>query len=305
MAPKISRERVGEIMQILLRQILANGGEAKFTELISQVEALVKPNAYESEVYESNGKPRWVAIAHFYSIDCVKAGWLVKSGGRWSLTPQGEEALNLSAQEFFITASSQYKAWRARTPRPPKPQVIEAGEGVEGGEEEEEQIEQQLAYEVAAESARTEIEAHIYKLGPYDFQNLVGYLLEAMGYFVPYIADPGPDGGVDLLAYKDPLGTSTPRIVVQVKHRTSKLNAKELRELASLVRKDGDVGLIVSTGGFTSDAKREMQLATRHIEFMDLERFIDLWQQYYEQVPEKGRKLLPLVKLHFLAPPRS
>jgi len=38
-----------------------------------------------------------------------------------------------------------------------------------------------------------------------------------MGYHVAWVAPPGPDGGVDVIAQSDPLGINGPRIKVQVK----------------------------------------------------------------------------------------
>jgi len=135
-----------------------------------------------------------------------------------------------------------------------------------------------------------------------DARQIVSELLRAMGYHVPFVALPGPDGGVDLLAYKDPLGTTAPRIKVQVKHRDQKVNAKDVRELEGLLRKEGDIGLIVSSGGFTSEAEREIRSSTKHIETMDLERIITLWQEPYDKLSQSGKALLPLVKVFFLAP---
>jgi predicted Mrr-cat superfamily restriction endonuclease len=40
--------------------------------------------------------------------------------------------------------------------------------------------------------------------------------------------------------------------MVQVKHRDQKVAAKDVRELEGLLRKEGDIGLIVSSAGFTS-----------------------------------------------------
>jgi hypothetical protein len=37
-----------------------------------------------------------------------------------------------------------------------------------------------------------------------------------------------------------------------------KITVKEVRELEGLLRKEGDIGLIVSSGGFTPDAEKEM-----------------------------------------------
>jgi len=35
---------------------------------------------------------------------------------------------------------------------------------------------------------------------------------------------------------------------------------------------------------------------------MDLDRLVSLWQEHYERISEAGKTLLPLVKVHFLAP---
>jgi len=147
-----------------------------------------------------------------------------------------------------------------------------------------------------------EIEQFINNLGPYDFQKLVSELLLAMGYYVPFVAPPGRDGGIDIVAYKDPLGTSAPRLMVQVKHRDNKVSVKEVRELEGLLRRTGDIGLIVSSGGFSNEVEREIRASTKHIELMDLDRLIELWQQHYDKVREPGKALLPLVQLFFLAP---
>ena len=103
----------------------------------------------------------------------------------------------------------------------------------------------QTAHDQAVEQARAEIEEFINNLGPYDFQKLVSELLLAMEYYVPFVAPPGRDGGIDVVAYKDPLGTSAPRLMVQVKHRADKVSVKEVRELEGLLRRTGDIGLIV------------------------------------------------------------
>ena len=64
---------------------------------------------------------------------------------------------------------------------------------------------------------------------------------------------------MDVVAYNDPLGTVAPRIRVQVKHRHQKVTVKEVRELEAILRKEGDIGLIVSRSGFTADAEREIR----------------------------------------------
>ena len=124
-----------------------------------------------------------------------------------------------------------------------------------------------------------------------------------MGYYTPFIAPQGKDGGFDILAYKDPLGSVPPRIKVQVKHRPdTKVTVKEVRELISLLNKDGDAGLFVSSGGFTADAEIEIRRANRHLEKIDLNDFMNLWEEHYDKMKEEDQALLPIRKIAFLAP---
>ena len=286
--------RVGEIMKIVLTELKNAGGQAKIKDLFDRAEPKLNLSEHEREPYEKSGYTRWCSIVYFYSIYFVKAGYIEKSSGKWYLTLQGEEALKKPARELLRSAEEKYRAWKDN-------QSVLKTDADDVGIEEPKKIIRQAAYEQTAGQARAEIEDHITSLGPYDFQKLVAELLTAMGYHVPFVAPPGRDGGIDIVAYKDPLGTSTPRIRVQVKHRDQKLTVKEVRELEALLRKEGDVGLIVSSRGFTSEVEREIRASSKHIETMDLDRLISLWQQYYDNIREQGKVLLPLVKLYFLA----
>ena len=296
MARKIPLERVGELMHGVLLELQRLGGEARVKDLLISVQPRLRLNTYELSPYEKSGYIRWQSIVHFYSIDCVKAGYITKSGGRWRLTSAGETALKQEPGEFILGAVRKYREWRSTRPEP-EPEPDAESEGAP-----EEAIVRQTAYEQAVEQSRTEIENHINLLGPYDFQKLVAELLVGMGYFVPHLADPGPDGGVDIIAYRDPLGASVPRIKVQVKHREQKVDVKDVRQFQSVLRNEADIGLLVSSSGFTSTAQTEVRLSPKHVEMIDAARLIDLWEQHYDKIRESGKALLPLVKLSFLAP---
>ncbi len=58
--------------------------------------------------------------------------------------------------------------------------------------------------------------------------------------------------------------------------------------------------LIVSTGGFTSDCKHEVRSSHTHLELIDFDRFINLWQEFYEKLPDEDKKRLPLTPIYFL-----
>ena len=68
-----------------------------------------------------------------------------------------------------------------------------------------------------------------------------------------------------------------------------------------LASEEGDVGLFVSTGGFTPDAKATARNSHVHVELVDLFRAITLWQEFYEKLPDADKALLPMTPIYFLA----
>ena len=137
------------------------------------------------------------------------------------------------------------------------------------------------------------IEDKVDKLDPWEMQELVGSLLEAMGYNVR-ISPKGPDGGVDVLAYKDAFGFEKPIIKVQVKHRKSSASAPEIQQLLGANPIDAN-SLFVSTGGFTSHA--EAVAKHNSVRLVDLEELVRLIVEWYEKMPNDKRVLLPLQKM--------
>jgi len=282
------------MMRAFFTELRRTGGTARPQDILPRIEPSLRLTDYE-KAHTKTGAVRWETHLRYYSTDCARAGYITKSDGAWTLTKEGVEALGLPPGELIRSARRMYRAWR-RAQRTPDGEEIAPTEDVvetEAGA---------LAYERAMEAAREGIERHVRAMGPYDFQKLAGCLLSAMGYRVRRIAEPGPDGGVDILAYLDPLGSTSPRVRVQVKHRQDRASVKEVRELGGLLRTEGDTGLFVSTGGFTSDALREANSSAKHIDTMDLARFINLWQEHYSAISQEGKQMLPLSPVYFLAP---
>lgn len=292
------KERIGLLMKTALQGIKENGGQLPVRDVLRYVEEHVQLTEHERQRYEKSGYVRWEALIHFYSIDCLKAGWLRKNKGIWYITDEGIDALRLSPEDFIKQAQEKYREWKSK-------HLVKEDKEESAELEQETEVIRRTAYEQAVSVARKEIEEYISQLGAYEFQDLVAALLRGMGYYTPFISPQGKDGGFDILAYKDPFGSTTPRIKVQVKHRNQKVTVKEVRELASLLNKEGEMGLIVSSGGFTTDAEVEIRRSTRHIEKMDLNDFIELWEEYYDKMREEDKTYLPLRRVSFLAPPKE
>jgi restriction system protein len=157
--------------------------------------------------------------------------------------------------------------------------------------------------EEAEESAWSEIRDHLSRMPPYDFQDLVAALLKAMGYHVLWVAPPGPDRGVDMIAHNDPLGATSPRIKVQVKRRSdTKISREGVSAFAGTLGST-DVGIYVSAGGFTTEAEREARsFDGRRITLVDLNRLVELWIEHFDRLDAVARQLLPLKPIYFLVP---
>lgn len=267
-------------------------------DIFREIEAKVPLDSFDKEPMKGSGLPRWRASLHFFSVAASKAGLLIKSDTGWIITDEGRKASILAAEELKRLVRSRYREWRwgARkaTPEPTEtPEVVEEHTASESAS---------VLFEDSREKARAEIDEHLDNLSPYDFQDLVAALLEGMGYTTRFVSAPGADGGTDALAYVDPLGAQTPHIRVQVKHRDQAAGREEIAALRGIIRADREIGVFVSSGGFTRDAQRESERGAVHIELIDLDRFLKLWLQHYSKIPEAKRAKLRLEPVYFLAP---
>lgn len=293
--PQITKRRIGEYLQTAFKIVQENGGSYPSREIVVEMEKKMDFSDYEKQRYEKTGYIRWQSFLHFYSIDCSKAGWIKKNKGVWYITAEGEKALDMDPEEYIRSAMKKYRQWKRE---------VDSKESETQESENEEIVEENrtTAYDQALESARKEIEEFIHNLNAYEFQDLVAGLLRGMGYYTPFVAPQGPDGGIDIIAYKDPLGAEGARIKVQVKHRKDiKVTRQEISSLNGVL-KVGEVGLVVSSGGFTKDALNEMRSVNNHMEKMDLDDFVGLWETYYEKLAEEDKSLLPIRRISFLAP---
>ena len=274
-----------------------NGKEMAINNLLKRMEEKLEFNDYEKERYEKTGYIRWQSIFHFYSIDVMRAGYIVKKKGIWYITPEGEEALKLGPIGLLTAANKAYREWDASRKIKEVKVTEEVEEKAIDGVEE-----NTLSLEKAEQIALEGLEKHVTSLNPYEFQDLAAALLRGMGYYTPFVAPRGKDGGIDIAAYRDPLGTQSPRIKVQIKHRGASASVQEIRQLMGLLQKEGDVGIFISTGGFTPDAKSTARSSHIHVELIDLQRFIFLWREFYNKMTDEDKSFLPLIPIYFHAP---
>jgi restriction system protein len=225
--PEITRKRTGELLRRLF-EILAGAPEGLPAGVaLDRLAASMTLTPYEAGEYQSSGTRRFDKIVRFATVDCVKAGWLLKHKGIWTLTEVGLEAYRAfpEPEAFHKEAVRLYRQWRASQPGGTDNAAAEVQAEVNGGAEKSASI----TFEQAEEQAWGEIERYLHGMNPYEFQDLVADLLTAMGYHVAWVSPPGRDGGVDIIAHTDPLGTQAPRIKVQVERVEAKVDKDGLK----------------------------------------------------------------------------
>lgn len=297
---EITRERSGQIVRAIFDVLRSHPEGMHARDVISAVEAQLPLTEYEQGEYPSSpGARRFDKIARFSTIGPGKAGWLAKSKGTW--TDEGWAAYEqiTDPAEFMREASRRYYAWK----RAQRSDDEDADEPDIDVDDVELATNASVTLEEANEAAWSEIENYLRQMPPYEFQELAASLLRAMGYYVPWVAPRGKDGGVDIIAYTDPIGAKGPRIKVQVKRvNTGKVGVSDLRSFMAVLGNQ-DVGLFVTLNGFSPDAETEARSQeNRRLTLLDLAGLFDLWVEHYDRLTEEARQRLPLRTVRFLDP---
>lgn len=229
----------------------------------------------------------------------IKAGYLLKKKGVWYLTPEGEKAIDKGEKELLKSAQNLYHIWKEKN----KKETLTKTSNKDVPDEQIEEATQKVSSlldDARAKANQSFTKFILEEFDPYSFQELCGALFRGMGYYTPFIAPKGKDGGVDVIAYKDPIGSTTPHIKIQIKYRQdTKATSQELRQLKGILTTN-DIGVFISISGFASDALKEFKHSSPHIELIDLERFIELWQEFYEKMKDEDKALMPISPVYFV-----
>lgn len=189
----ITRRRSGELLRALFAVLIRNPAGIKAQSALAELASSMKMTDHEAGTYERGGR-RFEKIVRFSTVCPVKAGWMRKEKGIWSITDEGKEAYDkLSDPEaFYFRAVQLYREWDSTRDKGDEEVILN---------EETPAWEASGTFEEAEERAWDEIWKFLEKIPPYDFQDMVAGLLQAMGYYVSWVAPPGKDGGVDILAW--------------------------------------------------------------------------------------------------------
>lgn len=173
-----------------------------------------------------------------------------------------------------------------RTP----PETLEEHTAIEEG---------QRLYEDTMRKSMEILATHFDRFSGQEFQELVWATLKAAGLY-PKPLRRGADQAIDVEAYRDPLQLGPSRILVQVKHRESPVSGPEMQQFIGAMNREGDVGLFISTGGFTLAARQAAERSHKPVTVMDWEGFANLFLEVYDRLDNAFKARVPIRSVKIL-----
>ena len=278
---EIGSQRIGEFLRVIFIRLWQERAGLPAGEVLAYVAEAIPLTDEEKEELPATRTFRFERAIRLATIPFEKAGWLVKSKGRWLLTDEGKRVCKgfPTAESFYQEAGRIFNEWRQNR------SVLS------------------LVTEEAEEKAWQQVSSYLQEMRPYTFQLLVGDLLVAMGYHMAWVAPPEKERGyVHYVVHADSLGMSLPRIKVHVLHSGQPVMLEGLKAFTSVLGPD-DAGIFFCSGGFTGSVIEEAQThAPYRVTLLDLENFFDLWVEYYDRLSHEAHLRFPLKPVYFLAP---
>ncbi len=226
------------------------GGSGSIDEIEDKVIALTNLSQEQLELsYPTSGAPiapHRMAFARSW----MKYGGFVASGGRavWVLTDKGREALNWSPGQIREASQTAYKAQKAELAAREEAQSANPSNLTEIEDSEEfEEVERHWT-----EALLTQLKA----MEPAAFERLSQRILRESGFVKVEVTGKSGDGGID--------GTGVLRmnlisfqVLFQCKRYAGSVGSGVVRDFRGAMQGRADKGLIITTGTFTPDARKE------------------------------------------------
>ena len=248
-----------------LRKLGGSGAPREVTEQIAR--DLGVPEDVQSELTES-GAPRFpnqVAWARFY---LTREGLLDKSRrGVWSLTDRGREThlAPADARALFLKWVRIFQDERQKR-REAEPSVTEDL--------------QVKPDELASESHREELLTLLLQLPPAGFERLCQRLLREAGFVQVEVTGRSGDGGIDGSGTLQVNPLVSFKVLFQCKRYQGSVAPTQVRDFRGAMQGRADKGIILTTGTFTSEARREASRdGVPPIELVDGEKLLDMFEE--------------------------
>lgn len=247
----------------VLRQL---GGSARPAEARAAVAELLKLPDAVLEEQMSSGQSRFenqVGWARFY---LVRAGYIdATRRGVWALTEKGRTSGTLSKSEISALVRDVISEWGKR----PEPNTEAAVESAEEAPPDE-----------TVRDHRADLMSVLQSLPANGFERLCQRLLREAGFEEVTVTGRSGDGGIDGIGTLQINSFVSFRVLFQCKRYVGTVGAGAVRDFRGAMQGRADKGLILTTGTFSADARREaVRDGVPPLELVDGETLVGLFEQ--------------------------
>jgi restriction system protein len=257
----------------VLRALQQLGGSGRPDEVRSAIaQELNLSEEEQSEPLPSKAQPRFDNQVHWARFYLSKAGLLDSSKrGVWALTEKGREALPLSdfdARNVFRAVSATF----AKS-KPTKAQPNETDSS-------EDQLVTPTDSGVVQQNYRDEIATKLQSLSPSGFERFCQRLLRESGFQEVSVTGKSGDGGIDGIGILQVNTLVSFKVLFQCKRYLGSVPVAQIRDFRGAMMGRADKGIIITTGSFTADARKEaVRDGVPPIELVDGDKLIGMLEQ--------------------------
>jgi restriction system protein len=248
----------------LLDALRKLGGSGTPDEVVEQIATdLALSDDIQNDLLPS-GEPRFrnqVAWARFY---LVREGLLDSSKrGVWSLTERGRATslTHANAREIFLRWVKIFQEQRRAKTAAAEPIAEQVAEGTGA----------------PSKDYRAETIELLLSLPPSGFERLSQRLLREAGFTQVVVTGQSGDGGIDGHGTLQINPLVSFKVLFQCKRYTKSVSPSHVRDFRGAMAGRADKGIIITTGSFTAEARREASRdGVPPIELIDGEKLIDM-----------------------------
>lgn len=265
---KIKGPQFVQFFQPVISALIELGGSGQPSEVKEQIAE--KLNITESEQSEqiASGASRFSKNVDWARFYLAKADFIdASTRGVWSLTEKGRnvELSTDEALQLFQDIHQQFSKDRKQK-RDKKEKGIDSVDEITEGLEDD-------------GDHRVILMGNLQSLSPDGFERLCQRLLRESGFENVTVTGRSGDGGLDGIGVLQVNPFVSFKVLFQSKRYSGSVSSSQVRDFRGAMMGRADKGIIITTGTFTSDAKKEaVRDGVPPIELVDGEKLLDMFE---------------------------
>lgn len=243
---EIFKYKYDDLFNEVLMALHNLGGSGSGPEIEEQVATLL--NLTDEQVNEIHrGSTRKLTYRLAWAKNYLKRYGLLENSSRgiWSLTEEGKKIKSVdkaTVKRKVVAVDKQERLLKGKIKTPETPETLDEHEGGE---------------EIQKFSWQEEIIGELQSISPSAFERLCQRLLRELGFQNVEVTGQTNDGGIDGIGMLRLGGVLSFHVIFQAKRYKGSISPSIVRDFRGAMVGRADKGLIITTGSFSREAKRE------------------------------------------------